>query len=89
MKDVTTLVNAPAILVKLGGENVTQSCFQLRAMRIGGPRGVYIKPIETSNTLSRRTKSENPCQTRRTCFWASEPTRRRASVLSSRRGMLG
>ena len=39
MKDVTTLVNAPAILVRLGGENVTQSCFQVQAMRIGGGKG--------------------------------------------------
>lgn len=74
-KDVTTLVNAWAIL---------DAVSQLRFERL---RRSYIKPNATSRTLSRTAKLTKPSQARLTVLWALWPARRSASVLSSRRGM--
>ena len=47
-----------------------------------------INPTATSSTLSRRAKSTKPSQAFRTRLPASSPAWRRASPLSSRRGIL-
>ena len=79
-KEVTTVVKAAARLDGLLVGRVFD--------RMAGVHVTDINPTATSSTLSRRAKSTKPSQAFRTRLPASSPAWRRASPLSSRRGIL-